>query len=423
MYPGIVLTDPTAIGGGSDVTLRQASLAAGGRSEAWLRDFLLAHPAVLPTAAIDPAFADPIAVCRELRTPAGPLDCLFVTRFGGLVVVECKLWRNPQARREVVGQILDYAKELASWDYSALQREVSIARGERATNALYELVAGRHPDVDEAAFVDAVARNLARGRFMLLLVGDGIREGTEAIVQYVGRYSGLHLTFGLVEVAGYELPDGRLLVQPRLLARTETIQRAVVHIEGPGAGLANVLTPEEATGGEASDDAAAGDSGSEGSRRSFDPLVLDADRRWREEFVRRLRLDDPAQSCGRVGYGRVYLPLPVTWAWMTAYSARSANRVGNTLVLKGDSGRRLFDELQEERAAIDAELDAARSGVDIAWRQHGDTHWIEATRGFPGTWTVEQEPAQLEWLLGATNTFVNAVRPRVLRLLPRSLEG
>ena len=111
MYPGIVLTDPAAPSGASDLALRPVSLASGGRSEAWLRDFLLAHPSVLPTAAIDPAYADPIPVCRELRTPAGPLDCLFATRFGGLVVVECKLWRNPQARREVVGQILDYAKE------------------------------------------------------------------------------------------------------------------------------------------------------------------------------------------------------------------------------------------------------------------------------------------------------------------------
>lgn len=91
MHSGMVLTDPTSPDGRSDVVLRPVSLASGGRNEAWLRDFLLAHPPVLPTAAIDPAYADPIAVCRELRTPAGPLDCLFLTRFGGLIVVECKL--------------------------------------------------------------------------------------------------------------------------------------------------------------------------------------------------------------------------------------------------------------------------------------------------------------------------------------------
>jgi hypothetical protein len=261
-------------------------------------------------------------------------------------VVECKLWRNPQARREVVGQVLDYAKELAAWDYADLQREISIARGERGADALFRLVSARYPETDEASFVDAVARNLSRGRLMLLVAGDGIREGTESIVQYVGRHAGLHLTFGLVEMAGYEMPDGRLIVQPRVLARTTNVERAVVRVEGPGAGLAEVLSPEEADSGGLVDETTA--SGEGGGRRSFDPVVLESDRRWRAEFVRRVRFDDPAQAAGRTGYGRVFLELPVPWAWITAYSVRSDNRVGNTLVLKGDAGRGVYESLEPE---------------------------------------------------------------------------
>jgi hypothetical protein len=132
MFSGIILTDPTKPGGESDLILRPVRLASGSRDEAWLRDFLFAHPVALPTASIDAAYVDPLPVCRELRTPAGRIDCLFVTRFGGLVIVECKLWRNPQARREVVGQIFDYAKEIAAWGYAepaarSLLRAVSSA--------------------------------------------------------------------------------------------------------------------------------------------------------------------------------------------------------------------------------------------------------------------------------------------------------
>lgn len=412
MFSDIVLTDPTKPGGESDLVLQSVRLASGSRDEAWLRDFLLAHPAVLPTTAIDAAYVDPLPVCRELRTPAGRIDCLFVTRFGGLIVLECKLWRNPQARREVVGQILDYAKEIAAWDYADLQREISIARGEQGTNALFALVSRRYPDTDETAFVDAVTRNLTRGRLMLLLAGDGIHESTERIVEYVGRYAGLHLTFGLVEVAGYEMPDGRLLVQPRVLARTANIQRAVVHVEGPGADLAAILTPEEAA------EDVGGEDGNKGAHRSFDPIVVEADRRWREEFVKRLSLDDPAQAVGKVGFGRVFLELPKPWAWMTAYSSRRNNRCGNTLVLKGDAGAEIFQALNEERQDLDVELSAASE--NIVWRERGDFHWVEVWRQFPNGWTVEQEPAQLDWLLAATNTFVNTFRPRILPLLQRS---
>ena len=92
---------------------------------------------------------------------------------GRLTLAEFKLWRNPQARREVIGQILDYAKELASWGYEDLQREVSKTL-KRPGNVLYELVRERAPD--EAAFIDRVTRHLKRGEFLLLIVGDGIRE-------------------------------------------------------------------------------------------------------------------------------------------------------------------------------------------------------------------------------------------------------
>jgi hypothetical protein len=424
MFPLIVLTDSTKRVGEYDLVLPPVRLASGGRDEAWLRDFLFAHPAVLPTASIDAAYVDPLPVCRELRTPAGRIDCLFVTRIGGLVIVECKLWRNPQARREVVGQIFDYAKEIAAWDYADLQREVSIARDERSTNALFDLVAARYPETDEAAFVDAVTQNLVRGRLMLLLAGDGIRESTESIVEYVGRYAGLHLTFGLIEMAGYEMPDGRLLVQPRVLARTANVERAVVRVEGPGVDLATILTPEEAASPGVVDEV--DDYERAVSPRSFDPDVLQADRRWRAEFVRRLRLDDAAQAVGRVGFGRVFLNLPVPWAWMTAYVSRRNNTCGNTLVLRGGVGAEVFQTLKAERQDIEAELMATGDVTTIEWKEREDQHWVEAWRQFRDGWTAEQEAVQLEWLPIATNTFVNTFRPRVLRLLhdtPASLSA
>jgi hypothetical protein len=419
MYPGIVLTDPAKPSGEPDIALRPVALASAGRAEAWLRDFLLAHPAVLPTAAIDAAYADPIPVCKELRTAAGRIDCLFVTRFGGLVVVECKLWRNPQARREMIGQILDYAKEIAAWGYADLQREVSIARGDRGANALFDLVSRQYPDINEAEFVDSVARNLSRGRLMLLLAGDGIREGTESIVQYVGRYAGLHLTFGLVEVAGYEMPDGRLLVQPRILARTANIERVVVRVEGPGAGLADVLSPEASADDQFTTDQAAQEGSEPGTRRSFDPIMLEADRRWRSEFVRRIRLDDPAQAVGRVGFGRVYFDLPVPWAWMTAFASRRLNLCGNTLVLKGDRGAEVFVAIKEEHQDIESEFSSSIRDCTFAWRSRDDLSWVEVVRKFPGVWTIHEEELQLDWLLAATNAFVNTFRPRLLRLLAR----
>ncbi len=55
------------------------------------------------------------------------------------------------------------------------------------------------PEVDEQQFNDALTANLRRGRFLLLIVGDGIREGVEAIAEYLQLHAGLH--FSLAEDA------------------------------------------------------------------------------------------------------------------------------------------------------------------------------------------------------------------------------
>jgi hypothetical protein len=94
-------------------------------SEADIQALVHKHPGCLPIAEIDPMFSGPVPICTELNTLAGPMDIFMVTPSGLPVLVECKLWRNPEGRREVVGQILDYAKELSRWTSSDLQREVS----------------------------------------------------------------------------------------------------------------------------------------------------------------------------------------------------------------------------------------------------------------------------------------------------------
>ena len=137
-------------------------------------------------------------ICTELNTPAGPIDNFMVTPSGLPVLVECKLWRNPEARREVVSQILDYAKELSRWSSSE--------------------------------FNDALTANLRRGRFLLLIVGDGIREGVEAIAEYLQLHAGLHFSLGLVELPIYVMPNGDRLVAPRALARTALVTRNVVAV-------------------------------------------------------------------------------------------------------------------------------------------------------------------------------------------------
>ena len=66
-------------------------------SEDHLQKLIFENPTLLPVSSFEPYFKDVIPLCRELPTPAGPLDNLYVTPEGDLILVECKLWKNPEA--------------------------------------------------------------------------------------------------------------------------------------------------------------------------------------------------------------------------------------------------------------------------------------------------------------------------------------
>jgi hypothetical protein len=213
-----------------------------GHDERWLQSLLHVHPELFPADHIEPGFGQLLSVCTELPVDLGAgrqgyIDNFFVTPEGRLVIVETKLWRNPGARREVVAQLMDYGAALFKLSYSELERQIEIARraaGE-ADHPLAEIVRSGHPDgFDEPAFIDAVARNLRRGRAILAVVGDGIREDIQQISGLLQSHAGDRFIFALVELRVYSFPGSKAkLVVPSVLAETTLIERGVIRIENP----------------------------------------------------------------------------------------------------------------------------------------------------------------------------------------------
>jgi hypothetical protein len=221
--------------GASVEALPRLSLKAGNGlgtyNEAWLQTLIANQSNVLPIEEIEPVLAGAVPICTEMPVKSGYVDVVLATPFGDMVIVECKLWRNPQARREVVGQILDYAKDIACLSYQEFEVAVlhaTAAPGTSKEQSLFVRASGEQPKVDEPIFIDAVSRNLRRGRFLLLLVGDGIHEGVETMTEFLQQHAGLHFTLGLVEMALFRDEGRSVLVQPRILARTKMIERGIV---------------------------------------------------------------------------------------------------------------------------------------------------------------------------------------------------
>ena len=230
--------------------------------EGWLQELIHAHPDLLPVGEIDPAYAGLAAIGTEIPVAAGSVDNLFLTRTARLVVAECKLWRNPEQRREVVSQILEYAEALAEMDYEDLQAAWEGKRSEDQPKTLFGLAQGIGWTGTETEFVDSLTATLRHGRFMLTIVGDGIRESSRRLAQFLSKSRRLEYTLALIELACYRLGDEPypLVVVPQVVLQSEVVQRIVVEarahgvdvsvsVEGGEAGTAEgrgaVISPEE----------------------------------------------------------------------------------------------------------------------------------------------------------------------------------
>lgn len=147
------------------------------------------------------------------------LDHLFVTRGGVPVLVEVKRAVDTRIRREVIGQLLDYAANgVAYWrpgtlaeafaqqcSISALDPELELAR----------FLNGEDPD----QFWAQVDANLAAGRVRLVVAADEIPKELARIIEFLNEQ--MQATVLAVELRYYQAEDGRRTLAPHVIGETE----------------------------------------------------------------------------------------------------------------------------------------------------------------------------------------------------------
>ncbi len=208
------------------------------KTESWLQALLYDHPELLPVDELDDSYAPLIPIGREVHTDRGFIDNLYVSPEGGITVVETKLWKNPEKHRTVVAQIIDYAKELVTWDYDQLCAGIldsSRRREETGNLSLEEKVV---PSLSAAnlalhEFQENVATCLREGNFLLLIVGDRISPNIALLTKAIESAPGLGFTIALMEMQLYELSvdnEWPLVVVPEVVGRTVERTRGIVHV-------------------------------------------------------------------------------------------------------------------------------------------------------------------------------------------------
>jgi len=209
------------------------------RNEAWVQQLIFEHPEILPAADFDDIYSPLIAVGREIETPSGSIDNLYVSPSGAITIVETKLWQNPDKHRIVVAQIIDYAKELSKWSYDDLNAAVLKASRQGPDTHKQTLDELIQPHLGTlgfglADFQERAIKTLADGEFLLLIVGDKISANLALLTEAISAAPGLDFRLGLIELQLYpikEHADWPILAVPDIVGRTVEITRGVIKVQ------------------------------------------------------------------------------------------------------------------------------------------------------------------------------------------------
>lgn len=177
--------------------------------EKQLQKLLDDSPEIVSLDEIRPDSGPLVAAVREFNLPVGSIDILAFTARGDIAIIECKRAKNTQAKREVIGQILDYAAHLWETTYEVIDDKVKGSIGKSLADFVH---AKCGEGWDEEAFRANVRAGLADGSFILVIVVDEINDELNRIVRYVNAAGSPSFSFAALEMRRFVAGNAEMLV-------------------------------------------------------------------------------------------------------------------------------------------------------------------------------------------------------------------
>ena len=195
--------------------------------ESKLQELVAEHPSLLSGEQINPN--NPcrfILIKREQGIPIAEgggnhwsVDHLLIDQDAIPTLVEAKRASNREVRREIVGQMLDYASHATlHWKIDDIRKDFetfTIASGQDPDIVLAELL---KDDPETDAFWEKVESNLRTAHLRLLFVADGIPDELTRVVEFLNEQMP-EVEVLAVEIKQFKGVSGSTLV-PRVIGRT-----------------------------------------------------------------------------------------------------------------------------------------------------------------------------------------------------------
>ena len=380
--------------------------------EKWLQEVLFANIDLIQPTDASYDRIQLVPLCRELNLNDGIrnlfLDILAITETGKLILIECKLWKNPQARREVLAQAFEYASLLQSLSYSDLSSKLRRHINSGSEDPIIFALRSAGISVDESLLISRIDQGMKKGNFHVVIAGDGIRTDLVNLVNSPAM-TGMTADLSLLEISVHQDGEGKTLLTPSVPQEIETVTRTVlISTEG----MPVSIEEDESEINPLPNQASPTQRRMKEEKKELNTLF------WRRA-IEEIKFNHPDQDSLRRGgsnWCKALLPAPLKW--ITAW--RSKDQIGVFLRIDGEDIPKykvFFDErldLMREEISSDISVNIPADGSD-GW---STALFLSVNYSEIDVYDPNTIDLQIEWLAEHLDKFVNYIRP-ILKQLPK----
>ena len=378
--------------------------------EKWLQEVLFANIDLIQPTDASYDRIQLVPLCRELNLNDGIrnlfLDILAITETGKLILIECKLWKNPQARREVLAQAFEYASLLQSLSYSDLSSKLRRHINSGSEDPIIFALRSAGISVDESLLISRIDQGMKKGNFHVVIAGDGIRTDLVNLVNSPAM-TGMTADLSLLEISVHQDGEGKTLLTPSVPQEIETVTRTVlISTEGMPVSIEEDESEINPLPNQASP-----------TQRRMKEEKKELNTLFWQKAIEEIKFSHPDQDPLRRGgsnWCKALLPAPLKW--ITAW--RSKDQIGVFLRIDGEDIPK-YKVFFEER--LDLMREEISSDISVNIPAEGSDDWstalfLSVNYSEIDVYDPNTMDHQIEWLAEHLDKFINYIRPLVNQL-------
>lgn len=184
------------------------------RYEDKMQEYLARNPEIIPVYDIDED-TKLLVIAREFSTQSGPIDALGFDNKGNIYIIETKLYKNPEGRRTVIAQALDYGASLwrNSNNFSDFVTQLDI-HSNKIFGEPFEVKYAKFFELsDVSENLQQIEENLSEGIIKFVVLVDRLHEQVKNLAMFVNQNSKFDLY--LVEIEYYRHDKFEIII-PKL---------------------------------------------------------------------------------------------------------------------------------------------------------------------------------------------------------------